>query len=77
MKLAKSFATILLLVLLLPLSSLAGDLQTPGCAQPSSPVTLTDTKTTTDSQSETCTTTSSTTYDSLLIEGMLALIGTF
>ena len=71
MKFAKRFATTLLLVLLLPLSSFAGDLQTPGCA--STTVTDNATKSAVASQ-EISSLTSSTTYDSLLIEGLFVLM---
>ena len=70
MKLAKRFATTLLLVLLLPLSSFAGDLQTPGCAS----TTITDNTTKSTDTSQQATSLTSSTYDSLLIDGLFVLM---
>ncbi len=60
MKFAKSFATALLFITLLPLSGFAGDQQTPGCAQPA------PTNTTTNSAQSTSP--GSSTLDTLIVD---------
>jgi hypothetical protein len=72
MKLAKYCATILLLICLSPIISLAGDQQTPGCVQPSDTVQTTDTTKTVSSQ----TTSLGSTFDTLVVGVLNVLIGT-
>jgi hypothetical protein len=67
MKLAKYFATAAVLVSLLPLSGLAGDLQTPGCVQDSG--TSSGTQTTQSSSG-------STSLDTFIVEVVNVLLGT-